>query len=112
MLRVLKLVWWHRQFLLAGDAERCSAGSDNLESGARAEQLTDDRSCRKDLLEVVEHEQHPLALAVIEKTLERQLRATHLHAERVRNRRRNEVGVTDRCERVEGRTVAEFGRRF
>ena len=109
---VRKIQRRHRELLLAGDAERRPARRDHLEAGTRSEQLADDRSGRKDLLEVVEHEQHPLSLDVIEHARKRHLRAAHLHTEGLRDRRRNELRIADRRERDEESAVAECRRRL
>ncbi len=112
MLRVRYLEGRHRKLLLSGDAQGCPARCDHFECGACTEKLSNDRRRGKDLLEVVEHKQHPLVLEVIDQTRERQLRATHLHAEGVRDRRRNELRVGDGRERDEECAVAESGRRL
>src|SRR2546421_4719401 len=109
---VRKIQRRHRKLLLAGDAERRPARRDHLEGGTRSEQLADDRSGGKDLFEVVEHEQHPLSLDVIEHARKRHLRAAYLNTEGVRDRRRNELRIADRREREEESAVAECRRRL
>ena len=53
----------HRVLLLARHVQGGSAGDDDLDPGARPQQVGDDRRRRDHLLEVVEHEQHGLCRA-------------------------------------------------
>ncbi len=105
--RIGKLERRDRELLLSRYAERRAARRDDFQHRTRAEQLAHDGRRGKDLLEVIEDEEDPLAPNVIEHTGERHLATANLDAEGVRDRRWDELGVGDRRERNEERSVAE-----
>ena len=85
-----------RHLLLPVDVEGGSAAGHHLEVRARLQQLGHHRrALRKQLLEIVEHQQHPLALQVLHHDVERHAVARDRDSDRLGDHRRHQVGVAD-----------------
>ena len=75
--------------------------------GASASRVAERRRRGQHLLEVVEHEQELLVAQVLDQRLERALARLLAQAERLRDRRHDELRLADRRELDEGRAVRE-----
>ncbi len=93
------------ELLLSRDAQRRAARCEDLEVLTGLEQRGHGRGGGKDLLEIVEHEQQAAVADVFGEAIERRFTAAHLHADRVRDGGRYEVGIGDRGERDPERAV-------
>jgi hypothetical protein len=98
--------------VLRSEAERRAARREHVESGSGGEQLGDCRSCGQDVLEVVRHEQ---GLAVVEglaERIEERLPAGLGHSEGTGNRSDHQLGLSQRSEVDEMRTIRVFAGQF
>ena len=94
--------------LLAVEAERRAAGGQQLQAGRLGQAgSTSGRRRRQHLLEVVEHEQELLVAQVLDQRLERALARLLAQAERLRDRRHDELRLPHRRELDEGSAARE-----
>jgi hypothetical protein len=94
----------HREELLAGDAQQRPAGHQQREAGGTAEQLDQQRPGRRQVLEAVEEQQHPLRPQVCRHRAGVR-RVTHLQADRPGDRGRHQPSVADRGQQDERHRV-------
>jgi hypothetical protein len=97
----------HREGLLAVEVEDGPARDEHREVGRGGEQVADQRGGRQHLLEVVEDQQQGPPAKVPLHALGHRPVARLAHAEGLRDRRGDEVGVADRSEGDEGDTGDE-----
>ena len=86
-----------RELLLPVHVQRCPAAGNRLDPGVRLQQLGEHRrALRKQLLEIVEHEQHLLVTKMLVHRVERKLVAADRNADRLGDRGRHELGIANR----------------
>ncbi len=98
----------NRVLALGGQPQRGAARGQDPHPWGRGEQVADEGSSGKDLLEVVQHEQHPPLAQMLDHALA-QVPLALAHVERPRDRRHHQLRARDRREADEQRTVAELG---
>ena len=96
--------------MLGPETQRLAAGDDHLHIGARRQQLADRRRGLHHLFEVVQQEEHSLALQPLDQQIVGRHATVLEHAERVRDGRRHQLGMPDRGQRDEIHTVREIVR--
>ena len=85
--------------MLAREMEGCPAGDEYLQPGCSPEQVRDERSPGRDVLEVVEEQEHLLVAKVVAEGHRDRPALGLADAERLRDFRSDEAGVADESER-------------
>ena len=98
----------HRVLALGGQPQRRAARGQDPHAWGRGEEVADEGCSGEDLLEVVQHEQHPPLAQMLDHALG-QVPLALAHVERLGDRRHQELRARDRREADEQRTVAELG---
>ena len=98
----------NRVLALGGQPQRRAARGQDPDARGRGEQVADEGCSGEDLLEVVQHEQHPPLAQMLDHALG-QVPLALAHVERLGDRRHEQLRARDRREADEQRAVAELG---
>jgi len=97
----------HEKLLLSGDPERFTARHEHLHARGPGDQLADGSGCGHDLLEIVQDEQERAVAQVLDECLEGVASRSFAQSERRRDSWPHELGIGDRRQRNEDRSIVE-----